>query len=310
MEKPKKCVQQDWTKGQALKRGALIIFVWVTIFLGVISFLMESRWDLISSNLSLLVMAIAMLSQPLKARDFVLVTHQSAKTRTDQQEAENIMAIEGGGLDSNEYRHEYINKESIAQYKSGDLDLDKKLSIEKRLIDLCQSCDPYKIRYALEIIYHRHSKAVNKVAISKEVFADVWVKAMEKLKDPEQFVWQGKPLEHWFRSVTTKTNKEHHRNQKTRRKKDISIDEISQDKICTYKTPEKELMEKEEQQERDQQAIKACNMLNNEWERMIITQKYFKGMSNKQIAEELGKPENTIRAYHSRAIKKLRKYFK
>lgn len=200
------------------------------------------------------------------------------------------------------------------QWHPCTLQTDSNLEVlgDQVLLNIYQTGKPEQRNRAFDVIYHRYrleiecyiQKKIREEWKCKEVFSDVWAKASDKFKT---FVWNGIPLNHWLLQKAKYTILDGYKEEKRRHKFEIITDftDSASDRIEKAQTEPDIVVEEFLQKEGDQRFLQIVNLLKNDLQRQILILRYFGELTFEEIAQQLGKKANYIRANHSRALKKL-----
>jgi RNA polymerase sigma factor (sigma-70 family) len=157
---------------------------------------------------------------------------------------------------------------------------------------------------AFAALYERHQALVNVVARAssreraEDIAQEAWTSAYRALSEP------GKPIDHvgpWLATITRNVARDRHR-------RDMRQPEIANDDIVAAAPAPGGVESALEGKHNLGRLLGAFDELSDE-QRVILNLREFGGLTYKQIAEQLGKPESTIEAALFRARRKMAKEY-
>jgi RNA polymerase sigma-70 factor (ECF subfamily) len=220
-------------------------------------------------------------------------------------------------LDGSYLLDHILNCESEWPPMPVSLDIRLEKTSDEKLLELikrgtkprCQDAfaEIYK-RYHLDVWRFIKSKLFSD-ADAKDVFAEVWIVALEKLPN---FEWQGKPIKSWL--LTVAENKRLELIRRIEKENSIPLNEdihaqalqIIETQLQLDQTNPPENPSNEVQAEADRLLVQALAGLRPK-PRKIIELIYFKGENSTEIGQNLGMKPGTVRQAHRRALEDLRR---
>lgn len=174
-------------------------------------------------------------------------------------------------------------------------------SDEARLVGRAQAGDPE----AFAEIYEQHQSAVYRYVryrvgdteTAEDLTGEVFVRVVEGMED---FVYRGRPLLAWLYTIARNVVIDH------QRRSALSVMLPLEEQLVASKVRVEDAAERELTRERLAAALTHLT----EDQRRVILLKFIEGMSNRQVAQTLGKSVGAVKSLQHRALAALKRVLK